>query len=166
MTALPPPEMQTYTLLGAEGFNHHGVWDGSDPRTIHGIHSQDWRHNMAKLYNHCDLGSRALSYGDFVASHKQLAIVVRQRHSMGIELGVSETDLLRADRQVCALALALLAAPPYSELGGAHASPRRYSPLTCQIAPALRDALLPLHRTSRRRPTAAASPRVAQCAGV
>jgi hypothetical protein len=97
----PPPAGSHAYALDAEGFTLHGLWDGQDARTIHLIHSQDPRHNLAKLYSHCAVPSRVLHYGTFVASHPLLVSVLHAARDRGEPIqGVTESDLARKDRQV------------------------------------------------------------------
>ena len=100
MSAPPPAGSRVYAL-DAEGFTLHGTWDGLDARTIRLSHSQDPRHNLAKLYSHCAIPSRVLLYGTFVASHQLLVSVVHVARDRGEPVkGVNECDLARKDRQV------------------------------------------------------------------
>ena len=157
MSALPPAGSCIYAL-DAEGFTLHGMWDGQDARTIRFIHSQDPRHNLAKLYSHCAVPSRVLQYGIYVASHALLVSVLHDARERGEPVeGVTESNLSRKDRQVRGSRLrrggvSRICARAYPEHPSAPSPPSPRVPASCR-------------RTRRGPPTAARSELVASWSG-
>ena len=154
MSAPPPAGSRAYAL-DAEGFTLHGLWDGHDALTIRLIHSQDPRHNLAKLYSHCAVPSRVLQYGPFVASHALLVSVLHAARDRGeLVEGVNESDLARKDRQV-----RRAQQRPTSNLRARPPSSTSLPP------PRLFPCAAPSRRTRRVPPTAARSPPAASWSG-
>jgi hypothetical protein len=95
------PAGQSKYILDVEGFTLFGRWNGVDFATVTGIHMQDFRHNLAKLYSHGDRSTCTLHFFDFVASHQHVVRVVENAFARGgPELGVSRWMLDRKDLQV------------------------------------------------------------------
>jgi hypothetical protein len=145
MRMLPPGRVK-YGLL-VDGFTLFANWDGSDPLTVTGIHEQDPRHNLAKLYSQAASTSRTLQLGVYIVTHLHVILVAPAARDRGTPIGaVREVDLKREDRQVRRAAAS-------RDARGAPCMPNsvRSPPHPCAV-------LCDWCRTRRRPPTAARCP--------